>query len=124
MEELDDLKIAEQRVSSESPVHGPELLSEIKRLREREIELIKSWAADDHESRMLRFYLYEIEMAAKTEGRHAIAHMAETARTGTATRSSQIKSLIEAVGEFLNSDDPYFAGLSKAYKPFESSVTV
>ena len=77
---MSELAIAEQRVVSESPVHGPELLAELNRLRARETELLKSWAADDSKARLMRFALSEIEDAAKAEGRPAIAHMAKEAR--------------------------------------------
>lgn len=120
---MEELAIAEQRVVHESTVHGPVILDELNRLRARETELMKNWAADDHEARMLRFDLAEIETAALAEGRPAIAHMAKEARSKTAARTSQVKSLIEAVLYFLDEDgeERDLMALTKAAAPFENS---
>lgn len=127
---MSKLAIVESRVVHESPVHGPELLAELNRLRARETELMKNWAADDHEARMLRFDLAEIETAALAEGRPAIAHMAKEARSKTAARTSQVKRLIDAIGGVSGpdgilrgpiTDGPELDELTYAYAPFCSS---
>lgn len=125
---MDELAIAEERVVQESPVHGPELVAELKRLRERDVELLKSWAADDHEARMLRFAMSEIETAAKIEGRPAIAQMAAEARGRTAERKTIVMRLLDALGALAIPEDNFDwmpAGserdeLTEAYKAFNA----
>ena len=133
---MEELAVAESRVVHESPVHGPELLAELNRLRARETELMKNWAADDHEARMLRFDLAEIETAALAEGRPAIAHMAKEARAKTADRKSAVMRLIEvaekAQKEIAETNEAEYSRapqeveewvlLNDALKPFRASV--
>ena len=103
----DNLAVAENRVVHESPVHGPEILEELKRLRLHEQEILKAWAADDHEARMLRFDLAEIETAAKIEGRPAIAQMAAEARGKSADRKTKVLRLLDALGALAIPDDSF-----------------
>lgn len=133
---MSELAIAESRVVHESPTHGPELIAELKRLREREQEVLKAWAADDHEARMLRFDLADIEDAARAEGRPAIAHMAKEARGKTADRKTAVMRLIEvaekaqktiaAWADYEYSHAPHeieeWVLLEDALKPFRNSV--
>lgn len=122
---MNDLEISETRVVAESPRHGPEIIAELNRLREHEHEILKAWAADDHEARILRFALSDIEDAAAAEGRPAIAHMAREARGKTAERTSNIKTLIDAAialdirfGPHTNEAEQ---ALREAVAPFQAS---
>ncbi len=103
---MTDIKIAEERILAESPVHGPELLAEIKTLRDRVEEITGKWAADDHEARMLRFALHDIETAANAEGRPAIAHMAKVARLTWGQQSKKVKAVLDAAWEVLEDEFP------------------
>lgn len=126
---MNDLEIAESRVVHESPVHGPALVEELNRLRARETELLKSWAADDHEARMMHFALHDIEVAAKAEGRPALAHLAQEVRLGNAGRTERVKRLLDALGALAipegNFDwmpaGPEREELNEAYAPFRGS---
>lgn len=118
---MNDLELAESRIAAESPVHGPEILDELKKLRARIEEVTKLWASDDHEARMLRFALHDIETAAKAEGRPALAHMAEKARMETGMKArSEIKILLDALAEDAE-DGSLEPATLKAYEPFRGS---
>ncbi len=103
---MNELEIAELRVVHESPVHGPTLVEELNRLRARETDLLKSWAADDHEARMMHFALHDIEVAAKAEGRPALAHLAQEARFSTANRKNAVMLLIAAAEAVVEEEAP------------------
>lgn len=106
-----------------------ELVEKIAALEKELVDVKAKWAVDDHETRLLRFALYEIDSATKRGGVAqvliAIEDALRAARLIAGHSTPAVTNLLAAVKDVLKSSNlaqRKYQALEAAYAPFKEAA--